>query len=75
MELVLWNARGFDGSGRDPRAALARIARRVRPGAILVAHEGGPRAANRLAFVELLLAHLAQEHYACILPERGRLRR
>lgn len=75
MELVLWNARGFDGSGRDPRAALARIARRIRPGGILVAHEGGPRAADRLVFVELLLAHLAGEEYRCVLPNRGQLRR
>ncbi|HEY5078653.1 MAG TPA: polysaccharide deacetylase family protein [Opitutaceae bacterium] len=75
MELVLWNARGFDGSGRDPRTALARIARRIRPGAILVAHEGGTRAADRLVFVELLLGHLASEGYACVVPDRGLLRR
>jgi peptidoglycan/xylan/chitin deacetylase (PgdA/CDA1 family) len=74
MELVLWNARGFDGGGRDPQAALARISRQIRPGGILVAHEGGARAADRLAFVELLLAHLGSEGYACVLPPRGSLR-
>jgi peptidoglycan-N-acetylglucosamine deacetylase len=75
MELVLWNARGFDGSGRHPRAALARISRRIGPGAILVAHEGGTRAESRLEFVELLLGHLASEGYACVLPARASLRR
>jgi peptidoglycan/xylan/chitin deacetylase (PgdA/CDA1 family) len=75
MELVLWNARGFDGSARDPRAALARIARRIRPGGILLSHEGGGNAAVRLAFLELLLDHLAREDYRCVLPRRDALRR
>ena len=68
MRLVLWNARGLDGLGRHPQAALGRIARRIRPGGILIAHEGGPRAAGRLQFLELLLGHLAREGYACVLP-------
>jgi peptidoglycan-N-acetylglucosamine deacetylase len=73
MRLVLWNARGLDGLGRHPQAALSRIARRIRPGGILVAHEGGPRAAGRLEFLELLLGHLASEGYACVLPPRSAL--
>jgi peptidoglycan-N-acetylglucosamine deacetylase len=74
MQLVLWNARGFDGVGRDPGDALARIARSIRPGGILVAHEGGDRAADRLVFVELLLEHLGREGYSCVLPPRASLR-
>lgn len=70
LDLVLWNARGFDGGGRDPKAALARIARNIRPGSILVSHEGGVRAEQRLIFLELLLEHLHQEDYVCILPKR-----
>jgi peptidoglycan/xylan/chitin deacetylase (PgdA/CDA1 family) len=73
MDLVLWNARGFDGGGRDPQAALARISRRVRPGAILVAHEAGPRAEQRVAYVALLLRHLSDEDYECVLPARDSL--
>jgi peptidoglycan-N-acetylglucosamine deacetylase len=73
MKLVLWSARGLDGLGRHPQAALSRIARRIRPGGILIAHEGGPRAAGRLVFVGLLLDHLAREGYACVLPPRGAL--
>jgi peptidoglycan/xylan/chitin deacetylase (PgdA/CDA1 family) len=68
LALVLWNARGFDGTGRDARAALARIVPQIRPGAILLAHEGGRNAASRLEFVTLLLEHLTREGYACILP-------
>jgi peptidoglycan-N-acetylglucosamine deacetylase len=70
LDLVLWNARGFDGGGRDPKEALARIARNIRPGSILVSHEGGVRAEKRLIFLELLLEHLHQEDYVCILPKR-----
>ncbi len=73
MNLVLWSARGFDGVGRNPEAALGRIARSIRPGAILVSHEGGPRSRERLRFVELLLEHLASEGYTCVLPPRGAL--
>jgi len=68
LALVLWNARGFDGTGQDARAAFARIAPQIRPGAILLAHEGGHNPASRLEFVTLLLEHLTREGYACILP-------
>ena len=75
MRLVLWSARGYDGVSRRPRAALRTIARGVRPGAILLAHEGGAGARERLGFLELLLAHLASEGYACVLPAAEDLRR
>lgn len=74
MRLVLWNARGFDGGGSKPRAALERISRSIGPGAILVAHEGGPRASGRIEFVEMLLDHLASGGYRCVLPAPGSLR-
>jgi peptidoglycan/xylan/chitin deacetylase (PgdA/CDA1 family) len=73
MKLVLWSARGFDGGGRDPDAALARISRQMRPGAILVSHEAGPRPAARVEFVRKLLKHLAEKGYACVIPGRGSL--
>jgi peptidoglycan/xylan/chitin deacetylase (PgdA/CDA1 family) len=73
MQQVLWSARGFDGSGRDPQAALRRIAPRIRPGGILLSHEAGGRPQQRLKFVELLLGHLAQEGYACVVPPREAL--
>ncbi len=74
MTQVLWSARGRDGGPGSPEAAMARIARQIRPGAIVLAHEGGVRAAQRVEFVELLLGHLAREGYACVLPAAGRLR-
>jgi peptidoglycan/xylan/chitin deacetylase (PgdA/CDA1 family) len=75
MDLVLWSARGLDGVGRDPHGALRRIARGIRPGAILLSHEGGATPEHRLRFVELLLERLAREGYSCVLPPRAALRR
>ena len=74
MQLVLWDARGRDGVGHDPQAAIARIARRIRPGAILISHEAGSNPRERLSFLGLLLEHLSREGYACILPSRAALR-
>ncbi len=73
MDLVLWNARGLEGGGRDTDAALARIAQRIKPGAILVSHEAGPRAVGRVEYVERLLDHLADEDYTCVIPPRDSL--
>lgn len=73
MLQVLWSARGLDGTGRDPAAALRRIAPRIRPGGILVSHEAGSRPKERVRFVELLLEHLGREGYACVLPSREAL--
>jgi len=74
MQLVLWSARGRDGVGHNPRAALRRIARRISPGRVLISHEAGSNPQARLKFVELLLGHLEREGYACVLPPRAALR-
>jgi peptidoglycan/xylan/chitin deacetylase (PgdA/CDA1 family) len=74
MRLVLWSARGYDGVGNDPRKAFWRIARDISPGAILLAHEGGPGFAGRLAFLTLVLEHLTEARYSCVLPRAADLR-
>ena len=40
MKLVGWSARGFDGSRQDVDRILSRIGKRIRPGAVIVLHEG-----------------------------------
>ena len=40
MKLVGWSARGFDGSRYDVEKIISRIEKRIRPGAIIVLHEG-----------------------------------
>jgi peptidoglycan/xylan/chitin deacetylase (PgdA/CDA1 family) len=74
LDLILWSARGFDGTGRDAHAAFARIAGRIRPGAILLAHEAGRNPLERLAFTTLLLEHLTREGYRCVIPSPDTLR-
>jgi peptidoglycan/xylan/chitin deacetylase (PgdA/CDA1 family) len=73
MRLVLWSAHGRDGVG-NPHSALARVSRQIRPGAIVVSHEAGPRAGPRIKFLELLLEVLASRGYACVIPPRDALR-
>lgn len=73
MELVLWSAHGRDGLG-SPHSALARLARQIRPGAIMVSHDAGPRAGTRVQFMEMLLELLESRGYACVIPPRSALR-
>lgn len=73
MDLVLWSARGLEGAGGSVDKALARIARGIRPGAIILSHEAGPRAKERVALVERLLEHLASAGYRCVIPPRETL--
>jgi peptidoglycan/xylan/chitin deacetylase (PgdA/CDA1 family) len=43
LELVLWTATARDGVLTTPKRALARLVRALRPGAILVLHDGSQR--------------------------------
>jgi len=56
LQLVSWTRRGFDTVRRDPVAMLARLAGRLAPGDILLAHDGN--AARTEGGVPLLLAVL-----------------
>lgn len=40
LQLASWTRRGFDTRSSDPAAVLRRLARDVRPGAILLLHDG-----------------------------------
>ncbi len=65
---VAWSARGFDGVRGDPARAVARIAGQLRPGAIVLLHEGAPHG-NNLAIVEGVLQALRARGYRAVLPE------
>jgi peptidoglycan/xylan/chitin deacetylase (PgdA/CDA1 family) len=43
LRLIGWSARGFDGVRSMPEDAALRIMKSVRPGAIILAHEGRVR--------------------------------
>ncbi len=77
MLLVGWTVRGLDTVSRDAAAVAERIRRGLRPGAIILLHEGH-RTESAPDFhprcLELTLELLAAEGYRCVLPEPEQLR-
>ncbi len=77
MRLVGWSVRGLDTVRRAPETVVARIRSGLRPGAIILLHEGH-RTATTPGFhprcLELTLALLAAEGYRCVLPAPEQLR-
>jgi len=68
LRLAGWSSSGLDGMpGRDPHEVAARILRGVKPGAILLMHEGPGRSSARV--LELLLAGLALKGFRCVIPQ------
>jgi peptidoglycan/xylan/chitin deacetylase (PgdA/CDA1 family) len=67
LRVAGWSADGLDGiPGRDPARVAARILDGVKPGAILLMHEGAGRDPARV--LELLLAGLALREFRCVIP-------
>lgn len=65
---VAWCARGFDAVAADPASVVARIERGLRPGAIVLVHEGAAHGRN-IDTIALLLDRLDALGYRCVLPE------
>lgn len=71
MELVGWTVRGLDTLSKDAEAVAARIMRQVKPGAIILLHEGHRTATDpdfHPRCLELTLAALTKANYRCVLP-------
>ncbi|WP_081892440.1 polysaccharide deacetylase family protein [Verrucomicrobium sp. BvORR106] len=71
LRLAGWSSRGRDGVIKDQEAILSRLIAGVKPGAILLMHEGrddgqGGRLAPQV--LEKLLTWLRQHGYRCVLP-------
>lgn len=65
---VAWNARGFDAVVADPRKVMALIERQLRPGGIVLLHEGARHGRN-VETLSLVLQRLQALGYRCVLPE------
>jgi peptidoglycan/xylan/chitin deacetylase (PgdA/CDA1 family) len=65
---VAWCARGFDAREAVAARVVARIARGLRPGAIVLVHEGAPHGRS-VDIVDAVLVHLSREGYRCVLPD------
>ena len=66
---VAWSARGFDGVRGEPGQVVSRIVGKLRPGAIVLLHEGAPHG-NNLAIIEGVLEAMRERGYTAILPEQ-----
>jgi peptidoglycan/xylan/chitin deacetylase (PgdA/CDA1 family) len=64
---VGWSARGYDGVGCTPDGVLARLLPDLRPGAIVLLHEGAAHGHN-LAIIERVLQALDERGLKAELP-------
>jgi peptidoglycan/xylan/chitin deacetylase (PgdA/CDA1 family) len=72
QRLIGWSTSGLDGLSARGEAVVERLMRGVKPGAILVLHEGG--APGRVETLAMLLGRLAEAGYACVIPAFETLR-
>ena len=77
LQLIGWTVRGLDTVRRDPAKVADRIVRNLKPGAIVLLHEG-QRAEKNPQFnpqcLELTLSALAEKGYRCVIPGLEQLR-
>jgi peptidoglycan/xylan/chitin deacetylase (PgdA/CDA1 family) len=74
MKLIGWSARGFDGLLHNTRAMANRICKSVRPGAIILLHEGrrdGSGRRTNLILAETVLTRLTAEGYVFTVPDEA----
>lgn len=70
LESVGWSARGLELTGGDANTVAARVLRRLRPGSILLLHEGPPLPAPlRVNAIRRTLERLQEAGYRCIIPD------
>lgn len=76
LRLLGWSARGYDGVSLCPERIVGRILCNVRPGTVILLHEGRRDASGRainVMVLERLLGRLAERGYACIIPSPDQL--
>lgn len=71
MRLIGWTARGFDAVSSDAEEILGRILPHLRPGAILVMHQGREHSPRVL---EHLIGAVRERGYAFVIPPDDALR-
>ncbi len=75
LACIGWTVRSGDCLGRSAEAIVASVMRRLRPGGIVLLHEGpGVPAALRVRTIERLLEALRERGISCVIPPADRLR-
>jgi peptidoglycan/xylan/chitin deacetylase (PgdA/CDA1 family) len=75
LACVGWTVRSGDCRARSSAAVAGTVLARVRPGAIVLLHEGpSVPAAVRISGLERVLAALAEQDYSCAIPRADQLR-
>lgn len=75
MHCVGWTIRSGDCLGREAEEVVADVMKRVKPGAILLLHEGRSVPKHmRVRVVALLLQALTVQGYRCVVPRLDQLR-
>jgi peptidoglycan-N-acetylglucosamine deacetylase len=68
MRLIGWTARGFDSVTADVERVASRIIARVKPGAIIVLHQGLP---HSVQCIERVVDDLQRAGYSFVIPSSG----
>ena len=66
LRVIGWSARGLDTQCADPEVVVRRILRCVRPGGIILLHDGNIPAERVLATVKLVAAGLRERGYEIV---------
>ena len=75
LACIGWSVRSRDSLARDPVVVVNRILKRLRPGAIVLMHEGEKLdACVRVEAISQLLDALSKRGYRCVVPAQEQLR-
>jgi peptidoglycan/xylan/chitin deacetylase (PgdA/CDA1 family) len=75
LDCIGWTIRSGDCLARDADDVVRSVMRRLRPGAIVLLHEGPSLPAPlRVTTIARVLEALAERGFACVIPERAALR-
>jgi peptidoglycan/xylan/chitin deacetylase (PgdA/CDA1 family) len=66
LRMAGYTARGLDLRAHGPEQVVARLLRRLRPGAILLLHDGGVPGVRLTATLTMLVDQLEAEGYHCV---------
>ncbi|HEX8296849.1 MAG TPA: polysaccharide deacetylase family protein [Chthoniobacteraceae bacterium] len=71
MRLIAWSIRSGDSFATSPESVVRKVAAAVRPGAIILLHEGRPRSRETILAVA---TELQRQGFSCVIPDDSQLR-